>query len=66
MFHRLYHARLRAWGVQGPLPPALGFWNGLRLRQGSKGVWEATKPRNFKAIIKFVPLQNPGQIYECS
>ena len=43
---RSYHARLRARGVQGALPPGRGVWGGLRPPQGSRGVWGAARPPN--------------------
>ena len=41
---RSYHARLRARGVWGALPPGRGVWGGLRPPQGSRGVWGAARP----------------------
>ena len=41
---RSYHARLRARGVRGALPPRRGVWGGLRPPQGSRGVWGAARP----------------------
>ena len=41
---RSYHARLRARGVWGALPPVRGVGDGLRDPQGSRGVWAARPP----------------------
>ena len=43
---RSYHARLRARGVWGALPPGRGVWGSLRPPQGSRGVWGGGTPPN--------------------
>ena len=63
---RAYHARLRARGVRGALPPGRGVWGGLRPPQGSRGVWGAARPpmfvvakKNIKLILSRVVVRTP-------
>ena len=54
---RSYHARLRARGVRGALPPGRGVWGGLRPPQGSRGVWGAARPPMVDQRIKLILSQ---------
>ena len=64
---RSYHARLRARGVRGALPPGRGVWGGLRPPQGSRGVWGPARPPMIGRIPiyfrKVSKKENPSPIY---
>ena len=49
------HARLRARGVRGALPPGRGVWRGLRPPQASRRVWGAAPPNVRSKKVSVVP-----------